>query len=263
LAVATDDDNDSDQADDSQPAEAAPAPAPVVRRPSVMLSGGSQRLSKVIRGDVSNPDNPLNDKPVLRPPPRGVVSAEEYEAGTAGKQIIDKARADAAEIKATAMKEREQVFEEARKEARAQVVATQAEEIARAKMQAAQILSNANADIIDLACKVASKIIGRDLERDPETLLEICATATEHTRAAKAMIMRVNPKDAAILREKKPRLMEKIGRTVEIAIREDADVEKGGCIIQTEFGSIDAQIGTQVGMLEALLKGDPGKKEVK
>ncbi len=234
------------------------------RRPAPPNSGGAQRLSKVIRGDAANPDNPLNDKPVLRPPPRaGVVNAEAFEALTEAKQIIETARKQEAEIIADANRRREEVFAAAKKDAKAEVVATQAEEIAKAKMQAGQILANAEADIIDLACKVAAKIIGRDLERDPETLLEICATATEHTRAAKAMIMRVNPKDAAVLREKKPRLMEKIGRTLELAIREDADIERGGCIIQTEFGSIDAQIGTQVSMLEAVLKGEPGKKEVK
>jgi type III secretion protein L len=218
----------------------------------------------VIRGDAANPDNPLNEKPVLRPPPRaGVVNAEDFEAMNSAKQIVADAHRKADEIVAEANRKRAEIFATASNEAKAEVVAKQAEEIAKAKMQAGQILANAESDIIDLACKVATKIIGRDLERDPEVLLEICATATEHSRAAKAMIMRVNPKDAAILREKKPRLMEKIGRTLEIAIREDTDIQPGGCIIQTEYGSIDAQIRTQVDMLQAVLMGDPGKKEAK
>ena len=130
-------------------------------------------------------------------------------------------------------------------------------------MQAGQILTDAESDILDLACKVAAKIIGRDLERDPDLVIEICATATEHARAAKAMILRVNPKDGALLREKKPKLMEQIGRTLELAIRDDADVEIGGCIIQTEFGTIDAQLKTQFEMLRAVLYPDPMKKESK
>ena len=94
------------------------------RRPPAPNSGGSQRLSKVIRGDAANPDNPLNEKPVLRPPPRGVVTAEEYEAGTAARQIIDNARREAAEILEAGNKKRDEVFAEARKLARAEVVAT-------------------------------------------------------------------------------------------------------------------------------------------
>ena len=235
------------------------------RRPPPSNSGGSQRLSKVIRGDAANPDNPLNDKPILRPPPAraGVVSAEDYEAGTTARLIIENAKKQEAEIIAEANRKREEIFATAIKDAKAEVVAKQSEEIARAKMQAGQILADAESDILDLAIKVATKIIGRDLEREPDLVIEICATATEHARAAKAMILRVNPKDGALLREKKPKLMEQIGRTLELAIRDDADVEPGGCIIQTEFGTIDAQLKTQFEMLRSVLYPDTGKKEAK
>ena len=191
------------------------------------------------------------------------MNAETFEAKTSAGEIIADAKKQAAEIVAEGNRQRDEVFAKAAADAKADVMAKAAEEIARAKIQAGQILANAEGDIIELACRVAAKIIGRDLERDPATLIEICATATESARAAKAMIMRVNPKDAALLREKKPKLMEQIGRTLELAIREDADIERGGCIIQTEFGSIDAQIRTQVDMLQAVLQADPGKKEAK
>ena len=234
------------------------------RRPPPSGSGGSQRLSKVIRGDAANPDNPLNEKPVLRPPPRaGVVNAEDFEAMNMAKQIVANAEKRAAQIVEEANREKADLFAKTIEKAKAEVVAKQSEEIARAKMQAGQILADAEADIIELACKIAAKIIGRDLERDPEVLIEICAGATEHARAAKAMIMRVNPKDAAVLRERKPKLMEQIGRTLELAIREDSDIQPGGCIIQTEFGTIDAQISTQLDMLRAVLQPDPTKKESK
>src|SRR5581483_12245807 len=106
------------------------------------------------------------------------------------------------------------------------------EEIARAKMQAGQMLAAVEGDVVQLALKIAAKIIGRDLERDPEVIAEIAATAIEHARAAKAMVLRVNPADGAVLRQARPKLMELIGRTVELSIRDDADIERGGCVIQ-------------------------------
>ena len=233
------------------------------RRPAPP-SGSNQRLSKVIRADAANPDSPLNEKPLLRPPARaGVMNSEDFEAHTSAKQIVATAEKKAAEIVEEANKKRDEIFAKATDDAKAEVVAKASEEIARAKMQAGQILANAEGDILDLACKVAAKIIGRDLERDPVLITEICATATEHARAAKAMILRVNPKDGALLREKRPKLMEQIGRTLELAIRDDADVEVGGCIIQTEFGTIDAQLKTQFEMIRNVLTPDPTKKEAK
>ncbi len=237
------------------------------RRPGAP-SGGAPRLNKVIRGDAANSassaEAPQFEKPALRSPARaGVVGAEEFEAHGIGKQIIAKAKAEALEIVAQANKEKDEIFKKAADDARADVTAKATEEIARAKMQAGQILADNEKDIIELALKVAQKIIGRDLQRDPEIVIEICATATEHARAAKAMILKVNPKDGALLREKKPKLMEQIGRTLEIAIRDDAEIEQGGCLIQTEFGTIDAQVKTQFEMLRNVLISDGGKKEVK
>ena len=234
------------------------------RRPAGPNSGQGPRLNKVIRGDAATPDGPQYEKPILRPPPRaGVVNAEEYEARTTAKDIVADAHKRAEELVAEAHREKDKVFAKATEDARADVMAKASEEIARAKMQAGQILADSEKDIIELACKIAAKIIGRDLQREPEIITEICATAIENARAAQAMILRVNPKDGALLREKRPKLMEQIGRTLELAIRDDADIEQGGCIIQTEFGTIDAQLKTQFDMLRNVLYPDGAKKDSK
>lgn len=228
-------------------------------------SGQGPRLNKVIRGDAAaTSDAPQFEKPVLRPPPRaGVVNAEEFEAHTTAKQIVTNAEKKAEEIVAEANRKRDEIFAKASEDAKADVMAKASEEIARAKMQAGQILAESQKDILDLAFRIATKIVGRDLEREPAIITEICATAIEHARAAKAMILRVNPKDGALLREKRPKLMEQIGRTLELAIRDDADIEQGGCVIQTEFGTIDAQLKTQFDMLRNVLYPEAAKKESK
>jgi type III secretion protein L len=216
---------------------------------------------KVIKGDAAEG---VVDKPILPPPRRaGVLNAEEFEAHSTAKQIILDAQKKAEEIKAEARAYRDEVFAKAREEAQADVQARAAEELAKAKMQAGTILAEAEKDIIDLALKIAAKVIGRDLERDPEIVAEIAATAIESARSAKAMVLRVNPEDGKLLREKRPRLMELVGRAVDITIRDDSDVERGGCVIQTEFGVIDGQLRTQFEMLRNLLMPSEVKKEVK
>jgi len=231
-------------------------------------SSGERRSGRVVgkvikRGDASSEPSG-GEKPLLRPPPRaGVLNAEEYEAHTQAKQIVLDAQRRADEIKAEAIRYKEEVFAKAKEEAKADVQARQAEEIARAKMEAGQIIENAEKDIVDLALAVANRILGRDLERDPNLVMEICANAIEVARASKAMTFRVNPEDGKLLREKRPRLMELIGRQVDLAIRDDAEIERGGCIIQTDYGTIDAQIRTQFEMLRTLLMPDTAKKDVK
>ncbi len=223
--------------------------------------GPSLVRAKVIRGDAADAHA---DRPALGPPRGGgVVRAEEAEARTTAQDIIAKAHKEASEIIAAAARKKEEIFKKAQQDAKAEVVARATEELARAKMQAGQIVAAAEKDILELALKVSQKIIGRDLERDPKVVVDICAAAIEHARTAKALVLRVNPKDGATLRESKPKLMEAIGRTVDLAIKDDADIQPGGCIIQTEFGTIDAQIATQYDMLRNLLFPEAGKKEVK
>lgn len=219
-------------------------------------------IGKVIKSDSG--ELPPSERSAVAAPRRGgVLNAEEYDAHTTAKQIVLDAQKKAEEIKAEAIRYKEEVFAKARDEARADVQARAAEELARAKMQAGQVLAESEKDVLDLALKVAAKIIGRDLEREPDLVLEIVANCIEAGRGSKAMVLKVHPEDGKLLREKRPRLMELIGRAVDIAIRDDAEIDRGGCIIQTEYGTIDGQIRTQFEMLRNVLMPADGKKEVK
>lgn len=219
-------------------------------------------IGKVIKSDV---EASVPDKPIVQPPPRraGVLNAEEFDAHKKARLIVVEAEKRAEEIKAEALRFRDELFSKARDEAKADAQAWASEELARAKLQAGQILAGAQTDALDLALEMAAKIIGRDLERDPSLVAEISATALEAVRNVKAMVLRVHPDDGKLLREKRPRLMELIGRAVDLSIRDDPDVERGGCVIQTEFGVIDGQIRTQFEMLRNVLMPAEAKREVK
>jgi type III secretion protein L len=223
------------------------------RRPG---TSGARVIGKVIKGDHSS-DAPERARPA-RP---GVLNAEEFEARTVAQKIIDDAKRAAAELIEAAHRQKAEIFDQARAEAREEVIRESTTELARAKLQAGQILKACEQDAVNLACLVAEKIIGRDLQRDPSLVLEICATAIESVRSAKSMVLRVNPRDGAQLREKRPTLIEMIGRTVDLAIRDDSDVEPGGCIIQTEFGTVDAQLKTQFEMLKNVLVPDASRRD--
>lgn len=218
-------------------------------------------LGRVIKGDASDA---LSEKPVLPPPRRAqVVNAEEFEAKTTARDIIAKAHEEADRIKSEAIRYKEEVAAKARDEAQADVQARATEELARAKLQAGQIVADSQKDVLELALMCANKILGRDLERQPELVLEIVANCTEAARSAKAMVIKVNPEDGKRIRASMPRLMELIGRSLDISVRDDSDVERGGCIIRTEYGTIDGQIRTQIDMLRNLLTPTEARKEVK
>jgi len=207
-------------------------------------------VGKVIKGDSSPVDS--SDR-VMRAPRQGVVSAEDYEAKSTAKEIVAEAQRKRDEILADAQRQRDILLARSREEGRQLGLAQVSEQIARAKLQAGEMLAQHEQDVIALACKLAEKIIGRDLERSPEALVEMCATAVENVRAAKSMILRLHPKRAATLREHKKELMDLLGRAVDIAVREDGDLNESDCVIQTEFGTIDASVSIQLEILRGIL----------
>jgi type III secretion protein L len=220
-------------------------------------------IGKVIKGDGSGAEPVVSAERPLAPRPAraGVMNADVFDARQSAQGIIEEAHKEKERILAEAQREREDVLAKAREQGRQEGLAQATEVLLRAKMQAGEMLAANEHDVISLACKIAEKIIGRDVERQPELVLEMCATAIEQIRSARAMVLRVHPKTAQVLRSRKPELMELIGRAVDLAIREDPDVAPVGCIVQTEFGTVDAQLPTQFEMLQNVLLPDPNKKK--
>ncbi|SEU09340.1 FliH/SctL family protein [Stigmatella erecta] len=216
-------------------------------------------IGKVIKGDVAQ--EPVPERSAPRPARAGVMNADIFEARQSAQGILEEAQREKERILAEALREREDVLAKAREQGRQEGLAQATELLLRAKMQAGEMLASQEQDVIALACRIAEKIIGRDIERQPELLVDMCASAIEQLRSARAMVLRVHPKTAQVLRARKPELIELIGRAVDLAIREDADVAPVGCIVQTEFGTVDAQLPTQFEMLQNVLLPDTAKTE--
>jgi type III secretion protein L len=219
-------------------------------------------IGKVIKGDGTAEPGLVSERPVLRPPRAGVMNAEVFEARQGAQAILEDAQREKERILAEALRERDELLAKTRDQGRQEGLAQATEIILRAKMQAGELLGTYEKDVVALSLRMAEKIIGRSLEKDPDLMVELCASAIENLRSARAMVLRVHPKTAAVLRAKKPVLMELIGRAVDLAIKEDPEVAPVGCIVQTEFGTVDAQLPTQLEMLQNILLPDPnGRKD--
>ena len=211
-------------------------------------------VGKVIKGEGFQDSAGAGS--VLRAHRVGVVNAEEYDARQSAISIVEVAQRKAAEIVETAQSQSDEITSHAKEAGRQEGLASVVELMAKARIQSGETIARAEKDIITLACKIAEKIIGEDVQRSPELLATICATAIEHVRNVNAMVVRVSPRDAAILRTHRKQMMERIGRVKDIVVKEDADLASGGCIIETESGTVDAQLSTQFQMLQSLLTDD-------
>lgn len=194
-------------------------------------------------------------------------------AQTQAKSLLAQAEAEAHEILAEAERQAaailaesrqkglEQGFDQGYREALAkaqtenQATADRLQSLARsAEAEQHRLISELEAQLVELALVIARKIVGEELRIRPEVVTEIVARAIAEAHGSGHHVIHLHPMDAQLLQPYLPQAaIEAGGREWEI--RADDTLSRGDCLIETAFGVVDACIDTQFRELAMLLKG--------
>jgi type III secretion protein L len=164
-------------------------------------------------------------------------------AGEQARRVLDEARREAAAIKETA---RTEGFEEGLTHWNQLV-----DEATRARAQA---LQEAEFEILRLAVRVAERILGQQLQLAPGMIADVVAEALKSVRHEKSLTIQVHPQHVEQVRQRMDRIYAVTGAARDIQIVPNPAIAQGGCIVETEMGTIDAQLETQLKCMEAALK---------
>ena len=121
--------------------------------------------------------------------------------------------------------------------------------------QRADWFARCESTLVQLATAVAERVIRRQLADRPEISVAWIRECLEMSAGAAEVKLRLNPQDMEGLGGQVPRIAAEIGRLAPPQIVADAGVEPGGCVVQTEFGTIDMQLATQLARIEEELGG--------
>ena len=194
-------------------------------------------------------------------PARAVVKRAVVEARAEARRILAEAERAARETREAAEREARELREAAYREGREAALGEFTELILDARARRDAVLAGAERDLLRLAVKLAEKIIGREVERDPAALADIVSAALRHARRDESLTVRVNPSDMAWVEAHRARL-DPAGRAHSLDVVADPRVGRGGCVIESESGTVDAQLDTQLRVLERALlaraSGDGG-----
>lgn len=188
-------------------------------------------------------DAPKPTAPAVRPLRRRFMLREEYGARALAVRILEAARDEARAIEAAARDAHGRALELAVAEGRRAGEAKAQQLYLRAQALAAARLDGAQHDAVELAVRIAEKLIGRALELEPALVAEVCAEALRGVRAEGRVKLRVHPADAPLLT---PRLIELVGRQLTVEVVSSAEVERHGCIIDSALGTTDGRLSTQL-----------------
>ncbi len=160
--------------------------------------------------------------------------------------ILDQAQREVAKLLSDANDEIAQAIQEAEENAN-KLGAEQARSFSEklSKLEAT-ILSEQKNEIVRTALDIAALVLRREQDQFPDRFVQFVQTAIGYVREAAHITLRVNPADAKVLRSHKDRLLSDLERAKDLEIREDKQVERGGVVIHTESGIIDAQLTTKL-----------------
>ena len=150
----------------------------------------------------------------------------------------------------TAVEERvEQLSEERLGDDRARLVAsvTQLEAVAHG------LIDQARVDLLELAVKIAGKVIGAELEAKPQLLVGLIRSALESAAPKGRVTLRLHPKDHGILMRRGPQVLGRLPAGVQVQLAADEQVDRGGVIIESGAGRLDARIAERLSRVGAQL----------
>lgn len=179
-----------------------------------------------------------------------VVKGEIVQALGTAARIVDDARKKAREILEQAAARESEIETAARQRGYEEGLSEWNRTILHFKEEYRKILAGSEQELVKLSVRLAGKIVGRALELEPAVLLDILRQAVQSLKYQREIRLRVHPDDAAYLREHKMDLMARLGESKSFIIEEDPLIGSGGCIVETEIGTIDARLETQLRILE-------------
>ncbi|MDR0313315.1 MAG: flagellar assembly protein FliH [Treponema sp.] len=134
----------------------------------------------------------------------------------------------------------------------------------RANDKRAEILAETEQEIIDLVLLISRKVIKVISENQKNIIVSNVVQALRKVKDRGNITIRVNMADLKLTTEHTKDFIQLVEGAKSIQVAEDSSVDEGGCIIETEFGEIDARISSQLAELESkILEVSPIKSRPK
>jgi flagellar assembly protein FliH len=170
------------------------------------------------------------------------------------EKLVEEARQRVAEIEEEARKKgesagREEGFQEGHREAerlieRLHVI------IDRAIQKREDMINEAETQMIDLVLLISRKVIKVISENQKNVVVNNIVQALRKLKSRGDVAVRVNLADLDLATDHTRDFMKMVENVKSITILEDTSVDPGGCIIETDFGQIDARITSQLKEIE-------------
>lgn len=111
---------------------------------------------------------------------------------------------------------------------------------------------------IRLSVAIAEKLLRRDLNARPDRVIDLVRAALELAVGMPRLTLRLHPQDLQCLGARPEQCFQELASGAEVTLRPDERISRGGCLVETPHGVIDARLETQLERIAAELLADAG-----
>ncbi len=122
--------------------------------------------------------------------------------------------------------------------------------LAKSIEKRAEVLSEAETQVINLVLLISRKVVKVISENQKNVVINNVVQALRKLKSRGEVVIRVNLADLELATSHINDFLKMVENVKSISVLEDATVDRGGCIIETDFGQIDARISSQLHEIE-------------
>jgi flagellar assembly protein FliH len=109
--------------------------------------------------------------------------------------------------------------------------------------------------LVELVSKALTLCLKKEAEKSSDLILGLAEEVLKKAQDRVHLKLHLNPADVREVESQKARLQLSVG-TGALELMPDARIEKGGCVLETEAGSVDARLSTVVSRIKESLQAE-------
>src|SRR6056297_584418 len=114
----------------------------------------------------------------------------------------------------------------------------------------AEIIEESETQLINLVLMITKKVVKVISENQKNVVINNVIQALRKLKSRGEVLIKVNLDDVELTTDHVKDFMRMVDNVQSVTVVEDSTVDKGGCIIETDFGEIDARISSQLQEIE-------------
>jgi flagellar assembly protein FliH len=200
-----------------------------------------------------------------RTPPATLSPSSAYQFDDMGDAYLNRVRGEAAKIIADARAEATRLKVQAAEDGKqAAMKAVEASLRARIDQQTQSVVKSLGQAVhaieqsrqawqhhweqhaISVAVAIARRVVRRELAHAPEITVDLVREALELAGGHQPIVVRMNPEDHTALGPRVELVIQQLRLVGQAQIVADPTIASGGCKVETDFGTIDGQVATQL-----------------